>query len=114
MNWSSVGQELAIVIKNVDQLATSYQQVIDRYNFTYLDFDIEGAALGDVASIDLRNQALAIVKKKNPKLKMSYTLPVLPNGLTTFGVSLLSSSVKYGLTIDRINLMTMDYVTMIF
>jgi chitinase len=105
-----LGQELALVIKNADQLATAYQQVIDRYNFTYLDFDIEGAALGDISSIDLRNQALVLVKKKNPKVKISYTLPVLPFGLTVHGVNVLASAVKAGLVVDRINLMTMNYV----
>ena len=101
---------MALVIKNVDQLAAAYQQVIDRYNFTYLDYDIEGAALGDISSIDIRNHALVILKKKNPKVKISYTLPVPPSGLTAHGVNLLASSVKAGLVVDRINLMTMDYV----
>jgi chitinase len=79
-----------------------------------LDYDIEGAALGDIASIDIRNQALAMLKKKNPKIKISYTLPVLPTGLTALGLALLSSTVKNAVAVDRINLMTMDFVSLNF
>jgi hypothetical protein len=104
------GQEIAIVIKDVERLATTYQQVADRYNFTYLDFDIEGAALADNVSNDIRNQALSLLKKRRPQIKISYTLPVLPDGLTAIGVELLKSAVQFGLIVDRINLMTMNYV----
>ena len=53
------GQELAQVITNVSQLTAAYQTVVTDYNLTHLDFDIEGAAVADHASIDRRSQALA-------------------------------------------------------
>jgi hypothetical protein len=50
------GQELAQAITNVPALATAYQAVIDAYNHSAIDFDIEGAAVSDHASIDRRSQ----------------------------------------------------------
>lgn len=53
------GEELAQAIINVQALTAAYQSVIDAYNLSAIDFDIEGAALGDPASIDRRSQAIA-------------------------------------------------------
>jgi hypothetical protein len=108
--YGTIGQELAWALKDAKALVPAYQRVIDQYNFTYLDFDIEGAALNDAVANDARNNALVTLRKNNPKIKISYTLPVLPDGLTLDGVNLLKSIVKAGLVVDRINLMTMDYV----
>lgn len=46
---------------------------------------------------------------RNPGLTLSYTLPVLPAGLTADGVKLLQSCVANGVRVDVVNLMTMDY-----
>src|SRR6201999_2084766 len=40
-----VNQELATVCGSVDELANAYQQVIDAYGATHIDFDIEGDTL---------------------------------------------------------------------
>ena len=45
----------------------------------------------------------------NPGLTLSYTLPVLPDGLTADGVRLLESAAKAGVRVDVLNIMTMDY-----
>ena len=45
----------------------------------------------------------------NPGLRVSYTLPVLPAGLTADGVDLLRNTVSHGVLIDVLNIMTMDY-----
>ncbi len=45
----------------------------------------------------------------NPGLIVSFTLPVLPTGLTADGVRLLESCAKYGVRVDVVNIMTMDY-----
>jgi hypothetical protein len=44
-----------------------------------------------------------------PGLTVSFTLPVLPTGLTADGVSMLQDAHAAGVRIDVINLMTMDY-----
>jgi chitinase len=82
---------------------------IDPYAFTSLDFDVEGAALTEAASIDLRNKAIAALEIANPGVRASYTLPVLPSGLTQDGVNLLSGAIANGARVDTVNIMTVDY-----
>lgn len=45
----------------------------------------------------------------NPGLTLSYTLPVLPAGLTADGVALLVNARARGVRLDVLNIMTMDY-----
>lgn len=59
--------------------------------------------------MDRRNKALAQLKAANPGLVVSYTLPVLPTGLTLNGVCLLNSARANSFYPDVINVMTMDF-----
>lgn len=103
------GTEAALNAKDATSLAALYQTAIDKYHATSIDFDIEGGAVADKKSVDMRNQAIAILEKNNPGLEVSYTLPVLPDGLTQDGVNLLKSAVSNNAHIDLVNIMTMDY-----
>ncbi|KAI8608020.1 glycoside hydrolase superfamily, partial [Chytriomyces sp. MP71] len=103
------GTELANVAKDATALANQYLAVLNAYKATCADFDIEGASIAQPASVDLRNQAIAILKKSLPELYLSYTLPVLPTGLDYWGVALIASVAKYGAKVDLINIMAMDY-----
>jgi len=105
----AVGTELAQSCGTVAGTQAAYQAVIDYYGVNNLDFDIEGGGLGVSSVTDIRNQALAGLQKANPSVKISYTLPTLPTGLTYDGVNLLNSAAKYGVKVDIVNLMTMDY-----
>lgn len=109
----AVNQELAEVITDVTQLQAAYQSVIDAYGLTQIDFDIEGAAVGHRDSIDRRNQAIAGLQRDaaaaGRTLGVSYTLPVLPTGLTADGVYVIESAVRYGVNLDIVNIMAMDY-----
>ncbi|UOU80803.1 glycosyl hydrolase family 18 protein [Edwardsiella anguillarum] len=103
------GTEAAIGASSAEELAALYQSAIDKYQVDSIDFDIEGAALNDKKSVDMRNQAIAILGANNPNLKVSYTLPVLPDGLTLDGMNLLQSAVDNHARIDIVNVMAMDY-----
>jgi hypothetical protein len=107
------GQELAQAITDVNALTAAYQKVIDAYNLTHLDFDIEGAASADRASIDRRSQAIANLQANaaaaGKTLEVWFTLPVLPTGLTADGVNVLQSALRYGVQVAGVNIMTMDY-----
>jgi hypothetical protein len=103
------GTEPALNCTNASQLQALYQSVITRYNVKMLDFDIEGGATSNQASITLRDQALRALKAANPGLVISYTLPVLPTGLIDTGVNLLNSAKSDGLALDVVNVMAMDY-----
>jgi chitinase len=105
----AAGQEAALTATGVADLQAEYQSVIDRYHVNSLDFDIEGAAVADQHSITLRDQALVGLKAANPDLTISFTLPVLPTGLTANGLNLLASAKADGLEIDVVNIMAMDY-----
>ena len=101
----AAGQEAALTASSVASLQAEYQSVIDRYHVDSLDFDIEGMAVQDQHSITLRDQALVGLKAANPGLTISYTLPVLPTGLTADGVNILASAKRDGLAIDVVNIM---------
>ncbi|MGE0577163.1 MAG: hypothetical protein AB7O82_21015, partial [Reyranella sp.] len=74
-----------------------------------IDFDIEGAAVVDLSSIHLRNQAIVGLEAANPDLEVRFTLPVLPTGLDDNGLALLQHAKADGVDIDIVNIMAMDY-----
>ena len=55
----AANQELALTCSTVSALAAQYQAVIDATGSRDLDFDIEGAATSDAASLARRAQAIA-------------------------------------------------------
>lgn len=103
------GIELAQACTTVASLAAEYNAVISAYGLKYVDFDIEGAAVADPASITRRSQALASVQKTNPSVKISLTLPVLPNGLDANGLNVVNAAKSAGVNLDMVNIMAMDY-----
>jgi hypothetical protein len=103
------GTEPALVASSAAQLQAEYQSVITRYGVNSLDFDIEGGAVADAASLHLRDQALVGLEKANPGLTLSFTLPVLPNRLDPNGQAILQDFKADGLNPDVINIMAMDY-----
>ncbi|MYS22819.1 Fibronectin type III domain-containing protein [Streptomyces sp. DvalAA-14] len=107
------GTELALACTNTTALQAQYQKVVDAYALDRVDFDIEGAAAADHASIDRRSTAVAAVqaaqRAKGRDLKVTLTLPVLPSGLTADGLYILNSAKSHGLNVDTVNLMAMDY-----
>lgn len=106
------GTELAQACTDVNALTAQYQSVIDAYNLTQIDYDIEGSAVADPPSIDRRSQAMAnlqaAAKAKGKSLAITLTLPVLPSGLTSQGLSVVQSAVNHGVSFS-VNLMAMDF-----
>ena len=106
-------RELAEVITDVSALKAAYQKVIDAYQLTHIDFDIEGAAQRDFASVDRRSQAIAALQRDaaaaGRTLDVWYTLPVLPTGLTADGLYSIQSALRFGVDIAGVNIMAMDY-----
>ncbi|UXY31797.1 cellulose binding domain-containing protein [Streptomyces sp. HUAS TT20] len=103
------GIELAQACGSVDSLYAEYNAVVNAYNLTYVDFDIEGAATADPASVTRRSQALARLQQAHPGLRISLTLPVLPEGLTADGLNVVTSTRDAGVDLDVVNVMAMDY-----
>src|SRR6185295_19872571 len=109
----ATGTELALACSTVSTLQAQYQAVIDKYNLTRVDFDVEGTALGNTTSIDRRNKAIAGLQaaaaSAGKTLVVQYTLPVLPTGLTSSGLNLLQNAVINGVNVGIVNVMTIDY-----
>ncbi|WP_030196984.1 cellulose binding domain-containing protein [Streptomyces sp. NRRL S-87] len=105
----AAGSELALACSSASDVAAAYGKVIDTYRLTKADFDIEGAALPDTAANTRRAQAIAQLQRKHPGLKVSFTLPVMPEGLTQPGIDLLANAKRNGVDIDAVNIMAMDY-----
>ena len=105
----ATGIELAQACTSVAALQAEYQAVVSAYNLKYIDLDIEGAASADPTSIARRSTALAALQKANPGLKISLTLPVLPEGLTGDGLNVVRSAKNAGVNLDLVNIMAMDY-----
>ncbi|MFF7328610.1 cellulose binding domain-containing protein [Streptomyces sp. NPDC090306] len=103
------GTELATSCSSASALATAYGKVVDAYDLTKIDFDVEGGALPNTAANTLRAQAIAQLQKQHPDLDVSFTLPVMPEGLTQDGVNLLTAAKADGVAIDTVNIMAMDY-----
>jgi hypothetical protein len=109
----AAGTELAVAATSVAQLQAAYQLVIDTYGLTHIDFDIEGAWVAHPASIARRSQAIAGLQAAaaaaGRTLKVWFTLPVLPSGLTLDGRNVIASALQHGVAIDGVNVMAMDY-----
>ncbi len=109
----AAGTEVAAKCSSAASLKAAYKSVIDRYNLTRIDFDIEGAAQSDHASNVRRGQAIAGLQADaaaaGKTLTVTFTLPVLPSGLTADGLGVLQDTVSGGGRVDLVNVMAMDY-----
>jgi len=106
------GGELAQTCTNVSQLTAAYQNVVNTYGVTRLDFDIEGGVLADTAATSLRDQALAALQAEDPSVQVDFTLAVSPQGLPTGSGSeyaLLQDAKAKGVKVSVVNIMTMDF-----
>ncbi|MEM1335521.1 MAG: chitinase, partial [Actinomycetota bacterium] len=102
--------ELAVVCDDVDALAAAYRSVVDRYDATMIDLDVEGAALDDDESIIRRAEAIALLQSEpGPAVPVWLTLPVAPTGLTDRGVFVVDSMLDAGVDLAGVNAMTMNY-----
>ncbi|GIH15245.1 chitinase [Rugosimonospora africana] len=98
---------------SVSAMQAQYKRVIDQFNLTRVDLDIEGSTLDNTAANDRRNQALANLQQQyaasGKTLAVDYTLPVNPTGLESDSLSLLNNAKSHNLNVNLVNIMTMDY-----
>jgi chitinase len=103
------GVELAQSCTDTNQLTSAYQTVVNTLHVNHIDFDVEGAAIADTASLNRRFAAIKNLESANSGLVVSVTIPVLPNGPDNYGQSFLQAAKADGARLDLINVMTMDY-----
>jgi chitinase len=106
-------QELAVSCTDSDKLKAAYGTVVDRYNVSSIDLDVEGEALSNAASLERRSTAIAALQKDRQRdgksLSVWLTLPADPNGLTTAGTDAVKRMIAAGVDLAGVNAMTMDY-----
>lgn len=95
--------------KTLDELANMYKSVIETYNITYIDFDVEGADIANQPSYQLRHGALSLLQQWYPQLIVSFTLPTLPSGIDAHAKLLLGDALRWGLRLKTVRLMTFNY-----
>jgi chitinase len=107
--------ELATTCTNEAALEAAYSEVISRYQATTVDFDIEGAAVDNIASIKRRADALAALQKlardKGKTLNVWLTVPETTTGLQPDALSLIESTLSAGVQVAGVNVMAMDFGT---
>jgi Glycosyl hydrolases family 18 len=113
--WSADqrGKEIADSCKDVNAIAAAYEDVINRYDVTRLDMDLEGRSLKRRGGIDRRNRALELVEEwaahQRRPLEVSYTLPTSASGLRRPAVTVLQNAIENGTRVDVVNVMAFDY-----
>ncbi|MGE5131757.1 MAG: hypothetical protein ACM32E_02485 [Gemmatimonadota bacterium] len=113
-NADTNGTDLGSQCSSASAMATQLEAVVNYFNPAGLDFDIESNELTNSSDVNLTNAALAMLRSwaqanGHSSLMIDYTLPVLPTGLTSPGLAVLSNGRSNGFTPNVVNVMAMDY-----
>ena len=95
------------------KLRTAYRDVVERYEPSFIDFDLEGADLLDQAGGERRAKAVASLQgdrnASGQRLAVWLTLPASPRGLTDAGIAAVEQMLQAGVQLSGVNIMTMNY-----
>lgn len=108
----AAGDELARACPDAQAIAQAYRKVIERYAPDVLDFDIEARNLTDVEATERRAEALRQVLGDLGPARMPQvwlTLPVTAQGLAPEASAVVLQTVRGGVDLAGVNIMTMDY-----
>jgi hypothetical protein len=106
LSWGGASGSVASSCSGAANIKAMWQQAFTAYpNVTGMDFDIEGGV--DATAI---GQAVAQLMSANPNKQISLTLPVLPTGLVSAGLSIVNACHAAGAH-PLVNVMAMDYGT---
>lgn len=105
------GRELALVCEDPAQLAAAYGRALRAAGTDLADFDVEGGAVRDKAANARRDEAVVDLQKKGTLGPVTYTLPVMPDGLDADALALLRGAREAGVKIAAVNIMAMSYGT---
>ncbi len=121
-NVSKKKQELAFYCRQPILLKAQYSKIIEMYQASRLDFDIEGLSLPQandlktdpvMADVDRRNRVLAELQhdrtEKGNQLQISFTLAVGQDGLKDESLWVIENAMRNKVKITRFNLMTMYF-----
>lgn len=89
---------------SASELTAAYEKVIQTYSPSGIDFDIENGSVNITKLI----QSVSLIQQAHPQLNISFTLPVLPEGLVAEGKVVVQKAKNVNLNFS-VNLMAMDY-----
>jgi chitinase len=108
----AINSELATVCESEGRLVDAYRDVVERYELTTIDLDIEGSALSDTAANGRRATAIATLQQEvtaaGGELNVWITVPVGTNGLTPEGERLYADMLEAGVEVAGVNGMAMN------
>jgi len=113
--WSADqgGTEIGDSCRDVNSIATAYENLVTTYGVTRIDMDIEGRSLTKTDGIDRRNKAIKLLQDwataTGRTVQVQYTLPTSASGLESSGLAVLQNAVANGVRIDVVNPMVFDY-----
>ncbi len=108
-----VNDEPAVGCTDHDRLVGTYRTVIDRYDLTTIDLDIEGSGIGSDEVNRRRAEAVAelqaSIRDDGGQLAVWLTLPAASFGLTAEGVAVIDAMLEAGVDLAGVNFMTMNF-----
>ncbi len=108
-----INDELALRCQTPEDLADAYRKVIDRYDLSTIDIDVEGEAQGDQPANERRAAALRILQdeavERGEELAVWLTVPVGLDGMTSAGLQMVLTTLDGGVDLTGVNGMVMDY-----
>jgi chitinase len=108
-----INDELSTVCTDPAKLTAAYAAVVDRYNVTTIDLDIEGDDLENVQAGERRAAAIKAVqddrRAAGSNLAVWLTLPVATSGLTDAGTTFVRQMLEAGVDVAGVNAMTMNF-----
>lgn len=109
----ALNDELSATCTDIAALTDAYRSVIDRYEVTSIDLDIEGGALSDAAGLQRRATAIdnvqSAIQADGRDLDVWMTLPVSTAGLSDAGLAAVNGMLSAGVTLAGVNGMAMDF-----
>jgi chitinase len=105
----SGGTKLGVTCATPAMLAAAYQEVIDAYRLRSIDLDVEDAEINDAPVRQRIVSALVIVRRDDPGLVISVTIPASPNGPDAAGRDLITRAAADGLRVDAWTIMPFNF-----
>ncbi|MBB5640420.1 chitinase [Cryobacterium roopkundense] len=109
----AINDELSTSCTEPKKLVSAYTDVLDYYDVSTIDLDVEAANLTDAAAGERRAAAIATLQANRrddeKPLAVWLTLPVAPSGLTEDGTTAVAQMLEAGVDLAGVNVMTMDY-----
>ncbi|MEV4803403.1 hypothetical protein AB0K18_25655 [Nonomuraea sp. NPDC049421] len=96
------GRELAVACTRPGALTAAYRRVVGTLDATSADFEIRDSA--DRAAVLRRAHAIEAVQRERP-LRVSFTLPLGPGGLSADDVAMLRTTRRAGAEVSTVNLL---------